>query len=67
MQFTPIKDFFSNEFQSQYCVGLSYTVRPEDQKLADLVPIWIAEGKVKLGVPEAALAEAKVAGSGNID
>ena len=64
MQFTPIKDFLSDEFQSQYCVGLSYTVRPEDQKLADLVPIWISEGKVKLGVPEAVLAETKVAGSG---
>ena len=66
MQFTPIKDFYSDEFQSQYCAGLSYTVRPEDKKLADLVPVWIAEGKVRLGVPETVLAEAKVAGSGDI-
>ena len=64
MQFTPIKDFFSEEFQSQYCAGLSYTVRPEDQKLAALVPKWIEEGKVKAGAPDAPLAKAKVAGSG---
>lgn len=29
MQFTPMKDFFSPELQSQYCVGLSYTVKDD--------------------------------------
>jgi hypothetical protein len=29
MQFTPLKDFFSPELQSQYCVGLSYFVKPD--------------------------------------
>jgi hypothetical protein len=65
-QFTPLKDFFSEEFQSHYLVGLSYTVRSGDDKLAALVPQWIKEGKVKLGAPGAPLEAAKVVGSGKI-
>ena len=66
MQFTPLKDFFSEEFQSHYLVGLSYTVRPGDDKLAALVPQWIKEGKVRLGASGAPLEAAKVVGSGKI-
>jgi hypothetical protein len=56
MQFTPIKDFFSDELQSQYCVGLSYDAKDDipHQKLVALLPKWIAEGKVRAGSPDAA-------------
>ena len=49
MEFTALKDFFSEELKSQYVAGLSYTVRPADAKLAKLVPVWIKEGKVEPG------------------
>lgn len=54
-QFTPLKDFFSPETRSQYVVGLSYSVKNDgDHKvLAELVPKWIAEGKVRAGPPSA--------------
>jgi hypothetical protein len=67
MQFTPISDFYSDEFNSHYLVGLSYTVRPGDDKLAALVPQWIKAGKVRLGAPSAPLAAAKVVGTGHIN
>lgn len=56
MRFTALIDFFSEETRSQYTAGLSYTVRPGHpghDKLAALVEIWLAEGKVRLGGPEA--------------
>jgi len=31
MQFTALEDFFCPETQSQYCKGLSYTVRPFEE------------------------------------
>ena len=51
MQFTPLKDFYSEETRSSYCVGLSYFVKDDADhaKLAGLVPTWIKEGKVRLG------------------
>lgn len=66
MQLTPLKDFFSEEFQSQYCVGLSYTVRPQDTKLAALVPKWIADGKVRVGAPDNAAVAAQFSGTGEV-
>jgi hypothetical protein len=48
-QFTALKDFFSKELGSQYTAELSYTVRESDTKLAELVPVWVKEGKVRLG------------------
>lgn len=71
MQFTPLHDFFSKELRSQYCVGLSYKARPEDELLLALLPDWIKEGKVKLGAPSAATAglsasAAKVSGVGEV-
>lgn len=55
MQFTPNKDFFSSELQSQYCVGLSYYIRDDaaHAKLAELVPKWIASGLVRAGPADA--------------
>ena len=54
MQFTPLKDFFSEELQSQYCVGLSYFVKDDaaHAKLKALVPKWTAEGKIRPGAPD---------------
>lgn len=54
MDFTPKEDFFSKELGSQYCKGMGYTARPQDTKLRELVPNWVAEGKVALGRPEGA-------------
>ena len=81
MQFTPLKNFFSDELRSGYEVGLSYTVRAippnpaipgdkgtalEDTKLAKLLPTWIKEGKVRLGAPDAPIESAKVSGAGKV-
>jgi hypothetical protein len=80
MQFTPLQDFFCEELRSQYCVGLSYTVRPkpadpdipgdketpkEQTVLGKLLPKWIAEGKVRLGAPDVP-ATITVAGTGKV-
>lgn len=68
MQFTPLKDFFSDELQSQYSVGLSYTVKDDaaHAKLAALMPKWIAEGKVKAGAPDDKAAAAHFGGAGEV-
>lgn len=44
MTFTPLIDFWSDEFQSNYCKGLFYTVR--NAKLAALADKWKNEGKI---------------------
>jgi len=56
MRFTALQDFYSDETQSQYVCGLSYTVGPADERLHELVAKWIAEGKVVEGGPEATVA-----------
>lgn len=65
MQFTALEDFWSDELQSQYCKGLSYRVRPGDDRLAGLVPKWIAEGKIAEGVVVTALG-GSVEGTGKV-
>jgi hypothetical protein len=65
MQFTPLEDFFSDELRSQYCVGLSYTVREKDLVLQSLLPEWLEKGLVILGPPENAVAQ-QVAGQGKV-
>jgi hypothetical protein len=69
MQFTPLEDFFSDELQSQYCVGLSYTVKDDaaHAKLAALVPKWLAEGKVRQGGADDKAIAAHFAGSGKVE
>lgn len=49
MDFTAVKDFWSDELQSQYAAGLSYTARDADKKLLSLVPKWVKEGKAVYG------------------
>lgn len=59
MKFVPTVDFWSDEMKSQYCKGLSYTVRAGNDRLAAEVAKWRAEGKVVVAhsdLPEAALA-----------
>jgi hypothetical protein len=53
MRFTALQDFYSDETQSQYVAGLSYAAGLSDEKLRELIPKWIAEGKVVEGGPEA--------------
>lgn len=48
MQFTPLEDFFSDELQSQYCAGQNYTVRPGNDRLAELVAAWAAVSRVSI-------------------
>ena len=48
-----MEEFFSSATNSHYIAGLSYTVRPEDDYLRELVAKWIADGKVVEGGPEA--------------
>ena len=53
MRFTVVEEFFSPATNSHYIAGLSYTVRPEDDRLREMVVKWIADGKVIEGGPEA--------------
>jgi hypothetical protein len=55
INFTPLREFFSQEFKSYYLPGLIYTARPEDKKLLSLLPAWLSDGKVILGTPAAPL------------
>jgi hypothetical protein len=53
MQFHALQDFWSDETQSNYCRGLHYTVRPDDDKLRKFVMKWKNEGKITFGGPAA--------------
>jgi hypothetical protein len=45
MTFTPLCDFYCEEFKSEYCRGLSYTVR--NARLFELAKQWERDGKIK--------------------
>lgn len=38
--FTPLTDFFSEQFDSHYLAGLRYTVRPSNHVLAHAAARW---------------------------
>jgi hypothetical protein len=59
--FTVIDDFHSEEFHSDYVAGLSYTAQDHDEKLLELIPKWLKEGKIREGGPVA-----EVTGTGEI-
>lgn len=59
--FTVIDDFHSEEFHSDYVAGLSYTAQDTDEKLLELIPKWLEEGKIREGGPVA-----EVAGGGEV-
>jgi hypothetical protein len=44
--FTPVKDFYSENFRSHYCAGLTYRVRPGNVALAAAVEEWRKSGLV---------------------
>lgn len=46
--FTPIADFWSEEFQSYYQAGLRYTIVPENGKLTAAAQMWLAEGRIRI-------------------
>lgn len=47
MQFTPVEDFDCPELGSVYCAGMTYTVRPGNEKLAAFVEQWVKDGWVR--------------------
>lgn len=49
MEFTALESFYSEELQSRYVAGLGYTARPEDQKLRELLPEWVKQGRAVIG------------------
>ena len=51
-RFTVIDSFHSDELNSEYVAGMSYEARDEDTTLLELIPQWIAEGKVREGGPQ---------------
>ena len=55
IRFTVIDTFFSDELQSAYVAGMAYEARDEDEKLLELIPQWIEEGKVREGGPQATM------------
>jgi hypothetical protein len=48
IHFQALKNFFSKEFESDYCEGLTYRARPEDKLLRTLIPSWLEAGKIKI-------------------
>lgn len=46
LQFVALVDFHSEETRSQYVKGLSYKVRPGNEKLRALAEQWQRDGKV---------------------
>lgn len=71
--FTPTKDFFSPETRSFYSVGLTYTVRPGNEALAEQVEKWLKDssvqevtGKVAAITGSTGAASASVAGKGTV-
>jgi hypothetical protein len=48
-RFTALHDFWSDETQSGYSAGMSYTARPEDMVLRALLDQWIDEGLIREG------------------
>ncbi len=62
-QFVALKTFFSSEFKSEYVEGLTYTIRPGNDKLAELATKWAEEGKIAFG---GIVTEGKVGGTGDV-
>lgn len=46
MRFTVLVDFYSEQFKSQYCKGLQYTIRQGNQALYNACIEWEKEGKI---------------------
>lgn len=46
MTFVALTDFYSDELKSQYCKGLTYTIRPDNNALAVQAKRWANDGKI---------------------
>jgi hypothetical protein len=73
MRFIVTKDFYSDEFRSQYIAGLKYTVREGNDKLAAALEKWVVEGKAEVigdthtsAANDAGAAAANVRGVGTV-
>jgi hypothetical protein len=53
VRFQALIDFHSPELASDYVKGFFYSLRDNDLRLAELVPIWEREGKIAFGGPAA--------------
>ena len=51
--FTVTDSFHSDALKSEYVAGMSYTARDEDALLLEMIPIWIEQGLVREGGPQA--------------
>lgn len=49
--FIPTEDFFSEAFGSQYCKDMTYTIRPDNERLLRYATEWAKEGKVIIKEP----------------
>lgn len=67
LQFAPLVDFFSEAFDSRYCVGLRYTIRKDNPRLAVAVARWLEEGKVELVSGGSVIPFAKLGGTGKVE
>jgi hypothetical protein len=45
-RFTALQDFEDEETGTQYCRGMRYTIRPDNQALAVKAAAWLSEGKI---------------------
>lgn len=66
MKFRAIQDFFSEETRSQYCEGLTYTVRTEDEVLAGLLQQWVKDGMIEVIDPNQEPPMAEVQARGDV-
>lgn len=62
MDFTCLKNFYSEETKSEYVKGMNYTARLDNEKLLQLLPKWRDEGKIEFGRPAAA----EISGRGQV-
>ena len=49
--FTPLYDFYSEEFHSFYVKGLLYTVRPDNDRLRIIAHKWVIQRRVDMVKP----------------
>lgn len=62
-----LQDFWCDELRSGYVTGLGYQVRVGCERLAELIPEWVKEGKVKIVVDQpGAVQPASVSGEATV-
>ena len=64
--FTPMRDFFSEAFDSHYCQGLRYTAHADNPRLRAAVAQWVTEGTVTLLPASGGTQPAQMGGAGSI-